>query len=159
MKKMAVYVLCMSMFFIHPSRCAAQDTPAGGDSTEVAHAMQVFVDAFTNLNWPVFSSCFADDVTAFFPPSARSPYRANGKAEVLGIFQHVFEHAHTQKSAPPYLVIEPKEMRIQMMGTVAIVTFMLNDPDLFGRRTLVVKKLGDKWLIVHLHASGVPLAK
>jgi ketosteroid isomerase-like protein len=121
--------------------------------------MNTFVDAFSNLKWEKFTDCWAEEATAFFPPSARFPYRAGNKQEVLHIFQNVFENARKKKSSPPYIIIEPLDMRIQMAGTTAIVTFTLDDPDLLGRRTLVLKKEGDKWLIIHLHASGITIQK
>lgn len=138
---------------VKPFFSSAQDRQS--DSMAVVHTMDVFLQAFTNLDWTKFTSCFADSATAFFPPSARFPYRAGNKTEILNIFSRVFEHARTQRSSPPYLIIEPKELKIQMLGTVAIVTFLLNDPGLLGRRTIVLKKENSGWLIVHLHASGV----
>jgi hypothetical protein len=71
------------------------------------------------------------------------------------VFRAVFEGARKQKSSSPYLSIQPKEMKIQMLGEVGIVTFHLEDPGLFGRRTVVFHKRGGRWLIVHLHASGI----
>jgi ketosteroid isomerase-like protein len=127
------------------------------DSAGVATTMSAFVDAFSNLKWEKFSAFFADDATAFFPPSARMPYRANNKQEVLNIFKKVFEHAQKQNAAAPHIVIEPLDMMTQLAGSTAIVTFTLKDPDLFGRRTIVLKKDSDRWLIIHLHASGVAL--
>jgi ketosteroid isomerase-like protein len=129
------------------------------DSAEVVHAINSFVDAFSNLQWEKFSACWADEATAFFPPSAKFPYRAGTKQEILQIFEKVFQHARQQRSAPPYLSIHPLDQRIQLAGTVAIVTFTLDDPDLLGRRTLVLKKEGGKWLIIHLHASGATREK
>lgn len=129
------------------------------DSTEVVQAINTFVDAFSNLKWEKFSDCWAEDATAFFPPSARYPYRAGSKEEILHIFKKVFENAGKQKSSPPYIIIQPLDVRIQMAGTTAIVTFTLDDPDLLGRRTLVLKKKDGKWLIIHLHASGAPMQK
>ena len=61
------------------------------------------------------------------------------------------------RSAPPYLDIAPLDTRVQMLPGVAIVTFHLNDPDSFGRRTAVFVKEGKVWRIVHLHSSNVPL--
>jgi len=119
--------------------------------------MNAFVDAFSNLKWEKFTAFFADDATAFFPPSARMPYRANNKQEVLNIFKKVFEHAQKENPSAPHIVIEPLDTMIQLVGTTAIVTFTLKDPNLFGRRTIVLKKDYDRWLIVHLHASGVAL--
>ena len=129
------------------------------DSSSVAKTLDKFIKAFTTLNWSDFTECFADDVTAFFPPSAKFPYRANNKAEVNNIFRAVFENARKQKSEPPYLDIQPKDLKIQMLGPVAIVTFLLEDPDLLGRRTIVLKKDKLNWRIVHLHASGIIIPK
>jgi len=146
--------------FIIISGCALKGLgQAPPDSTGVIQAMNTFVDAFSNLKWEKFTDCWAEEATAFFPPSARFPYRAGNKQEVLHIFQNVFENARKKKSSPPYIIIEPLDMRIQMAGTTAIVTFTLDDPDLLGRRTLVLKKEGDKWLIIHLHASGITIQK
>jgi ketosteroid isomerase-like protein len=132
---------------------------ATADSTNVVKAIDKFIKAFAELNWKEFTYCFADDATAFFPPSAKFPYRANNKKEIENIFKVVFENARKQKSSPPYLDIKPKDLKIQRVDSVAIVTFLLNDPDLLGRRTIVFKKDKVDWLIVHLHASGVTPAK
>jgi len=45
-----------------------------------------------------------------------------------------------------------------MLGDVAIVTAHLVRPATSpgtSRRTFVLRKIGDRWLIVHLHASNV----
>jgi ketosteroid isomerase-like protein len=52
--------------------------------------------------------------------------------------------------------IQPKEMRIQLFGDVAIATFHLDDRAGFlNRRTIVLNKAEKGWKIVHLHASEV----
>jgi hypothetical protein len=132
---------------------------SSSDSITVVQTLDQFIDAFVSLNWKKFTDYFADDATAFFPPSAKFPIRANNKIEIENIFKNVFENARKQRSSPPYIVIEPKDLKIQMLGDVAIVTFVLNDPDLFGRRTIIFEKLNGKWLIIHLHASGVIIPK
>jgi hypothetical protein len=55
------------------------------------------------------------------------------------------------------LKIKPKDLKIQIINSIAIVTFMLDDPNLFGRRTFILEKAKDKWLIIHIHASGVTI--
>ncbi|WP_431216912.1 YybH family protein [Puia sp. P3] len=141
MKQFLILLLCAFAY-----KGFAQSSP---DSAEVATTMNSFVDAFSNLRWEKFS--------AFFPPSARTPYRANNKQEILDIFRKVFDHAQQQNPSYPHIVIQPLDLKIQLAGTTAIVTFTLRDPDLFGRRTIVLKKDNDRWLILHLHASGVAL--
>jgi ketosteroid isomerase-like protein len=122
----------------------------------VRRTAEDFLDAFRNLEWERFQSFFAEDATAFFPPSAREPKLAEGKPEIETVFKRVFAAAQERSKQPPYLAIEPKSVKIQMLGNVAIVTFHLEDPDLFGRRTVVFQKREHRWLIVHLHASGTP---
>ena len=133
----------------------SQTNTSAEDSTQVLQSLNSFVDAFTRLDWNKFTSCFADDATAFFPPSAKFPARANNKPEILAVFKIVFENFHKIRSSPPYLTIDPIDLKIQVFGSVSIVTFLLNDPGLLGRRTIIFKKDSGKWLIVHLHASGV----
>jgi ketosteroid isomerase-like protein len=54
--------------------------------------------------------------------------------------------------------IQPKDMRIQIFGDIAIATFHLDDRAGFlNRRTVVLHKTGEGWKIVHLHASEVPI--
>jgi hypothetical protein len=54
----------------------------------------------------------------------------------------------------------PKDLLIQMLGAnAAIVTFHLEGENILRRRTFVLQKIKGKWLIVHLHASGIELPK
>jgi ketosteroid isomerase-like protein len=121
----------------------------------VQKAAADFVAAFVALDWERFRAFFAPDATAFFPPSAKLPTRVDGKLEIERVFKTVFENARKQRPGPPYLKIDPLDIKTQMLGDVAWVTFHLNDPGMFGRRTLVFRKFRKRWLIVHLHASGV----
>ena len=126
------------------------------DSAAVIETTNQFVKDFVNLDWEKFKSYFADDATAFFPPSAKFSTRANNKIEIEKIFSTFFENVRKQKSGPPYLDIKPAELRIQLVGTIAIVSFVLNDPGLLGRRTIIWTKRKNGWKIIHLHASGIP---
>jgi len=149
----SIFILSIGISF----QLSAQDTKnnLNADSIAVVEKLNEFVGAFSNLKWEKFTACFADDATAFFPPSAKFPYRANNKKEIENIFSLVFENAKKQKQSAPYIIIQPKDVKVQMAGTVAIVTFLLNDPAMLGRRTIVLQKMSDEWLIIHLHASGV----
>jgi len=98
---------------------------------------------------------FSDDATAFFPPSARFAYRANNKAEVLDMLWKVFDNAQKRDPAVPHIDIQPAEIKIQLTGMVAVTSFLLQDPGVLGRRTIIWQKIKGKWLIIHMHASGV----
>lgn len=123
--------LSTSLAFISTIVCSLRVTSfcqTQQDSLAVSNTLNNFIHDFSYLNWEKFTGYFASNATAFFPPSANSPYRANNKTEIEAIFTKVFNHAKQQKSAPPYLTIEPQNVNIAMAGNVAIVTFTLNDP-------------------------------
>ena len=133
----------------------AQSQPEPVES-EVKDALAKFIRAFDDLDWEAFRLAFDDSATVFYPRAV--PERANGRAEFEKTFKIVFEQIRGGKSGAPYMDIQPKEMRIQFFGNLAIATFHLNDRAGFlNRRTIVLKKTEKGWKIVHLHASEVSL--
>ncbi|MGC4023213.1 MAG: nuclear transport factor 2 family protein [Cyclobacteriaceae bacterium] len=152
--------LCLLVLSLASVRGLAQSksslSQSQTDSVAVMKTINGFVDAFVNLRWDDFSNYFADNATSFFPPSAKTPARANNKVETMTIFRKVFDNARARRTSAPYLDIQPKDVRVQLIGSLAIVTFHLLDPDLFSRRTLVLSKEEQgSWKIVHMHGSGV----
>jgi hypothetical protein len=85
------------------------------DALAVQRAATNFLSAFINLDWDKFRSSFADDATVFFPPSATTPRRVEGKTQIEAVFKSVFDRARKQRPGPPYLTIEPEDMKIQML--------------------------------------------
>jgi ketosteroid isomerase-like protein len=123
---------------------------------QVREALARFVQAFDNLDWETFRLAFDDNATVFYPRAF--PERANGRAEFERTFKTVFEQIRGGKTAAPYMDIQPKEMKIQLFGKVAIATFRLDDRAGFvNRRTIVLNKSETGWKIVHLHASEVSI--
>ena len=127
---------------------------AEADALAVQRAAEAFIVAFNNLDWERFRRSFSDDATVFFPFS-QVPRRANGRADVEAVFKFFFDEVRKRKPNPPYQNIEPKDMKIQVLGDAAVVTFHLGEGDRVGRRTVVFRKQKGEWLIVHLHASTV----
>lgn len=144
-------------FLFFSTSFAQNNTEPSRDSLQVVIATKKFVDVFANLKWDEFISFFSDDATCFFPAYRMQPQRAASKEELAKTFKLLFENARKQKTEPPYLTIEPKEIKIQMTGEVAIVTFHLNSASNFGRRTIVFKKQNENWLIIHMHASTLDI--
>jgi len=74
---------------------------------------------------------------------------------VASFFQNFFQQIRSVKEEPPYLNIEPEDLRIEMVDNAAVVTFHLNGDEALGRRTLVFGRDDTEgtWKIVHLHAS------
>jgi ketosteroid isomerase-like protein len=120
---------------------------------------RTLVRAIETSDIDVLVGAFDDEATVFMP-FLGTPARLRGKAEIRQAFSALF------KNAPPQGVsrtITPLEIATQSFGDTAIVTFLLGGPPRpnsqaqapGGRRTLVLRRVGDRWLIVHLHASNV----
>lgn len=132
----------------------AQNTQS--QQKDVRAAVEKFIRAFDNLDWEAFRLAFDDDATVFYPRAF--PERANGRAEFERTFKVVFQQIRGEKTAAPYMDIQPKDLKIQMLGDSAIVTFHLDDrPGFLNRRTIVLTKTNARWKILHLHASEVSI--
>ncbi len=140
--------------------CGVCQSSAAHDKSqkEVEAAFQRFLVAFNNLDWNAFRNALADDVTVFNPdiPEAPNLDRLDGRQQVEAGFKSVFAAARQNANGPPYLHITPRNVRIQMYGDSAILTFEFNrDNNSFGRRTLVFHRESAGWKIAHIHASNV----
>lgn len=131
---------------------------AESDTLAVQKAVENFVQAFNDLDWAGFEKCWADDAT-IFNPFVEIARRISGKAEIVAVFKNRFDSLKKPDSKPPYLKINPKDLQIRMLKNAAIVTFHLGGVTRLGRRTLILEKQGNNWLIVHLHASSFTFQK
>lgn len=133
---------------------SSKSAPAAGSAGAAAAE---FVAAFNALDRSRFDPLFADDVTLFFPSAPFEVRRVDGKEAVLKWFGKFFDAARSRGGK---LNIQPLDLRVQDYGNVAVVTFHLaGGADEIGRRTLVLRKHGSDWRIVHLHASSEPFKK
>lgn len=138
-----------------PADPASSKSAAATGSASAAAAE--FVAAFNALDRGRFDPLFADDVTLFFPSAPFEVRRVEGKDAVLKWFGKFFDAARARSGK---LNIQPADLRVQDYGSVAVVTFHLGGGENeIGRRTLVLRKQGGAWRIVHLHASSEPLKK
>ena len=138
---------------IPPVITSAQVNRSSKDSIAVTQTLNNFVNALSNLQIDKLREQFSEDATAFFPPSSKRMQRANNRKEIESTFSGFFDNL--KKQSISHLDIHPVDLRIQWLGNVAIASFHLNDPEQFGRRTVVLQKLKERWRIVHLHASAV----
>jgi len=150
-----LHLLCVVLLIAN--RTAAQKSPANAnnDSLDVVKQLKDFTVAFNNLDYEHFQNFFSTEVTVFFPPSAMVAERINGKDSVMSVFKKFFAKVKQGKSAPPYLDIDPQKTQIKIFGDIAIISFELTDPDALSRRTIIMKKENQNWLIIHLHASKI----
>lgn len=129
--------------------------------TKVDAAVSKFLRAFENLDLEAFTACFAEDATVFFP-APEPAERFEGKAAIRAHFQLVFEAIRKQSGAasPPYHHLDPEGLQVRMLGPdAALVSFQLRNRERLARRSLVLRRSGGTWLIVHLHASNLPLTE
>jgi ketosteroid isomerase-like protein len=145
-------IFALSWLLVLPSLLAQTNPPQ--PQSDVQDALTNFFHAFENLDWETFRLAFSDDATVFYPRGF--PERADGRAEFEKTFKVVFDQIRGSKTQAPYMTIQPREMRVQSFGNVAIATFHLDDRVGFlNRRTIVLNKTKAGWKIVHLHASEV----
>jgi ketosteroid isomerase-like protein len=122
------------------------------ESQSVERAMARFFVALNNLDWPGMSTLFAEDATMFSP----SPTERIEGSRVRVAWREQFEslRRRSSKSGPPYLDVQPQQMRIDRLSEdVAVVSFHLKNGTRIDRRTFVWKLFSGGWKIVHLHAS------
>lgn len=125
-------------------------TPLSASPTPEAAATE-FLEAFKNMDEARFDGFFAPDVTMFFPDGPFPERRVEGREAVLATFHEFF--ALVKGRGRTTLNIDPIDRRIQLYGEVAIVTFELDSDEAVGRRSIVLRRTGDDWRIVHFHAS------
>src|SRR5262249_40752384 len=85
-------------------------------------ALSRFVRAFDDLDWNKFRLAFDDNATVFYPRGF--PELATGRAEFERTFRTVFEQIRAGRDHAPYMDIQPKHLKIQLFGDVAIATFI-----------------------------------
>jgi len=131
-----------------------------GPEQRLQLALDGFLTAFRDLSWEPFLGAFETGATVFFPFPGL-PRRANGIEEISTGFAHLFESLRKQNTAgPPYLKLDPLDLRISVIDRLALVTFHINDSvdekAVLCRRTMVWIDDGSQWRILHLHASNLP---
>ena len=120
---------------------------------EVQSILIKFIDGFSKLDLDKTISCFSDDATSFFPIAHHSTF-LDGKDEIREAFANVI--SKIRAAGLNNIRLEPEDVKIQRLGDVALVTFHIRDRDL-SRRTLILRRTGEGWIIQHLHASNAPL--
>ena len=126
----------------------------GQSAQDIERVVTEFLTAFGNRDFARFVPFFSEDATMFFPPSAAAPTgRVRGRNEIEQTFRTIF--AKYPPRAPGSVgPIRPLDLLVEEFGAVAVVTFHLGGETARQRRTLVLRRLGGDWKIVHLHGSA-----
>lgn len=132
---------------------------AGTPPPDAERAWRELMKASENLDLEKVIGSFADDATMFFPMT-ESPQRFGGKESIRAYYVKVFENVRRRSAsqAPPYQKLVPEDIAWHVAGPdAAIVTFHIRGGQDLARRTVVLARRDGTWLVVHLHASNLPV--
>ena len=73
----------------------------------------------------------------------------------LRVWLRILFFALARKRGRTALNIAPLDQRVQLYGEVAVVSFGLESDESVGRRSIILRKIGNDWRIAHFHASSV----
>lgn len=128
-------------------------TPLPQHTSTPEAAAAAFLDAFKDMDERRFDTFFDPEATMFFPDGPFPHGRIEGRNAVLSAFHSFFKLV--KERGRTTLNITPREQRVQRYDDVAVVTFRLDQEGAIGRRTIVLRKAGEQWRIVHFHASTI----
>jgi ketosteroid isomerase-like protein len=138
----------------------AVQAKAPEDLAGVRTAAERFLRALDDLDWATFETSWASEPTVFFP-FGDTPDRVTGKTAVESRWRQFFEETRTRRPGPPYLHLKPRDLRLERLGDVGLVTFMLDGLSTadgrqlpLQRRTLLFVWEHETWKLAHLHASA-----
>jgi hypothetical protein len=82
--------------------------------------------------------------------------RVQGRAAIESTFREVFADIRARaKSGPPFHHLQPEDVAIRPIAPrVVLATFHLRNSERLGRRSVLFRREGARWRIVHLHASN-----
>jgi ketosteroid isomerase-like protein len=122
------------------------------DDSPVA-AVDAFLAAFSRLDLDGMMAFFAADATMFAPIEYAREWLP-APAAIREQFAAVIAGVRAQGATT--IPLHPQDTHVRVFGEVALVTFHLRG-DHLSRRTLMLRRGGERWEIVHLHASNAPL--
>ena len=130
--------------------------PAAGVAQQQTPEQTVreFLIPFADRDVIRFIPYFADDATMFFPPANSAPLGlVRGRSDIERAFKALYA-AYPRPANAKANSIVPQDLQVQESGDHAVVTFVLGTNAAPGRRTLVLRRIGKDWKILHLHGSS-----
>ncbi len=147
MKRSAMLLLVLPVVLM-TGACASAPAPVANVGA-VREAMNGFMDALNALDVDRMAAYFADDITAFVPTAQAE--RIDGKPAVIEIFRRFVE---TTRKTTSRLELVPEDLEVDADDNTGIVTFNIRSAGSVLRRTFIFRHQGDRWLIIHFHASN-----
>lgn len=134
---------------------------AGNHETATAYCRRVqrphdVIDKFTTnfnaLDHEALCALFAEGATTFwpYPPGGR----VAGRSEIAEFLQRLTSDLRAR--GIDRLDLRPLDLRVETGSDLSFADFSVVMPDgRLGRRTIVLCRAEDRWMICHLHASNV----
>lgn len=137
------------------SRGASPDAAqSAGKQAALVAAAEHFLRVFDNLEFEPFEAAWSSSRSVFFP-FRDTPERVEGAA-VGERFRSFFAEVRSTRPGPPFLHLQPRELRVEVVGDAGLVTFMLGRaPGDVSRRTLLFVRERGAWKLRHMHASNM----
>ena len=120
---------------------------------DIKETLQGFLGAFSALDLEGMMGYWSEGASVFFPVN-HHPTRVDGRSAVSEVFSQVL--GRIRGAGLTGISLDAEDIKIRDYGDVALATFHVRDDEL-SRRTLVLRRAGDGWVIDHLHASNAPL--
>ena len=163
MKKIETLIIISALFSISIFQTSCNSTGQDIDDTkEVMAALDNFLRAFENGNFEAMEASMTFDAY-IFPRAIMSndmtkPIENTNYKRIQGLdpqMKQVINSIRESGKQPPFMKLEPKDLKITILKEAAIVTFHLENGKSLSRRTIVLSKSDDTWKIVHIHPSNV----
>ena len=163
MKKFQILMIISALFTLSIFQTACNSTGQSVDEEkEVMAALDKFLRAFENGDFETMEALMTNDAY-IFPRAIMSndittPIDNANYRRINGLdpqMKQVINGIRESGVQPPFMQLEPKDLKITMLNDAAIVTFHLDHSKSLSRRTIVLAKNDVGWQIVHIHASNV----
>jgi len=158
--QVVVFVILMSSL-ISSAQTSPENLPKSTDLQAIELTLSDFIEGLNTADIDRYLGTFAPDVSVFLA-RPRSPARVVGISKIKEVYEPFFIRARGNSPGPRYMNLSPKDLEVIILGSTAIVTFHLGElkqsptsPYFFSRRTLIMAKKSERWIIVHLHASQI----
>lgn len=114
--------------------------------------IEAFTKGFNALDHDALAALFTQGATTFWPYPPGD--RIAGRAEIAEFLQRLTSDLRAR--GIDRLDLRPLDLHLATEGVVSVADFSVAMPDgRVGRRTIVLSRTEDAWLISHLHASNV----
>lgn len=156
-------IIISTLFTISIFQTACNSTVQNADKEkEVIAVLEKFLRAFENGDFETMEASMTNDAY-IFPRAIMSndltkPIDNVNYRRINGLdpqMKQVINGIRESGVLPPFMQLEPEDLKITILNDAAIVTFHLDNGKSLSRRTIVLAKNDGGWKIVHIHASNV----